>query len=336
MPKNPKALFIGNGINRISKNAISWGDLLDRLSKKFDIDVDLSNELKPFPLAFEEMIHNRLEDNSFESKLRNLKTNIAELLLETADEFDFTFHKEIMKSGITEIITTNYDYNLELSVNPDFLKEKKELALNRQESKHSLYRGYNLNGIKIRHIHGELLHNRNISDTTRNYPEESIMIGFEHYSEYYHRIQSSIIGTPDKRKYKDGILSRITNEKETKVWTDLFFTHNIYFIGFNLDFSETHLWWLLMQREEILRNYNFFDRQKNMISFLFPEMPVAKDEYKNIDEERFNKLHSKKLSLQKDKAITDILKSFRINIIPVKCNSYIEFYEKVVNVVKNK
>lgn len=330
----PKALFIGNGINRISRNAISWVDLLNRLSKKFDIDVDLSNELKPFPLAFEEMIHNRLGNNSFESKLRNLKTNISELLLKSADEFDFTFHREVMNSGISEIITTNYDYNLELSVNPDFLQRKKELALNRQESKHSLYRGYNINGIKVRHIHGELLHNRSISDTTKNYPEESIMIGFEHYSEYYHKIQDAIKGP--KRKYKEGILSRITDDKETKVWTDLFFTHNIYFIGFNLDFSETHLWWLLMQREEILRNYNFFDKQKNTISFLFPKMPMTTDDYKNIDEERFNKLHSKKLSLQKNKAITDILKSFKINIIPVKCNSYSEFYERVVDVVKNK
>ena len=276
----PKALFIGNGINRISQNSISWGDLLDRLSRKFDIKVDLSNELKPFPLAFEEMIHNKLGSNSFESKLRNLKTNISELILEAGSDFDFTFHKEIMGSGINEIITTNYDYNLELSVKPDFILGKKELALNRQESKHSLYRGYNINGVNVRHIHGELLHSRNISDTTKNYPEESIMIGFEHYSEYYHRIQGVIKGP--KGKYKEGVISRITNDKEPKIWTDLFFTHNLYFIGFSLDFSETHLWWLLMQREEILRKYNFFDLQQNTIIFLFPEMPVIKNEYKKI------------------------------------------------------
>ncbi len=92
------------------------GDLLDRLSKKFDIDVDLSNELKPFSLAFEEMIQHRLGRNSFEFKLKNLKTNISKLLLEAGSDFDFIFHKEIMESGINEIITTNYDYNLELFV----------------------------------------------------------------------------------------------------------------------------------------------------------------------------------------------------------------------------
>lgn len=327
----PKALFIGNGINRVSQNAISWGDLLDRLSKKFEIDVDLSNELKPFPLAFEEMIHNRLESDSFEFKLRSLKTNISELLLEAGIDFDFTFHKEIMECGIKEIITTNYDYNLELSMNPDFIREKKGLAINSQESKHSLYRGYEIKDVNVRHIHGELLHNRKISNPTKNYPEESIMIGFEHYSEYFHRIQSVIKGP--KGTYKDGVISRITNDKEIKIWADLFFTHNLYFIGFSLDFSETHLWWLLMQREEILRKYNFFELQQNTITFLYPEMPVIKDEYKKIDEKRFDKLFSRKLALQKNRAITDILKSFKVTIVPVPCDSYAGFYKQVVGII---
>lgn len=330
---NPKALFIGNGINRVSQNAISWGELLLRLSERFSIEVDLTNDLKPFPLAFEEMLYSNPGNISFEKRLSNLKKEISSSFLEAIYDFDFHFHREIMNSGIKEIITTNYDYNLELSVNSDFLQEKKELSLNRQESKHSLYRGYNINGTKVRHIHGELLHNRGISVTAKNYPEESIMIGFEHYSEYYHKIQSSITGTPGKRKYKSGILSRITDDKETKVWTDLFFTHDIIFIGFTLDFSETHLWWLLMQREEILRKYSS-DLPETSITFLYPEMPVIEDGYGNMDEERFNRLHRKKLVLQKDKAITDILKSFKITITPVSCNSYTEFYDRVIHRIR--
>lgn len=336
MSENPKALFIGNGINRVSQNAISWGELLDRLSKKFEIDVDLTNDLKPFPLAFEEMIHSRLGDTSFEDKLRNLKSTISNLFLHASDDFDFRFHKEIMNSGVNEIITTNYDYNLELSVDSGFLQKKRELSLNRQESKHSLYRGYDIKGVRVRHIHGELSHNRRISNTGINYPEESIMIGFQHYSEYLHRIQSLILGGPNKRKYIEGILERKTDGKETKVWADLFFTHDIVFIGFTLDFSEAHLWWLLMQREEILRKHSFFGLPENTITFLFPDMPFTADEYENMDEERFNKLYRKKLTLQRNKAITDILRSFKINIIPVECQSYTEFYQCAVKMVKNR
>lgn len=328
----PKALFVGNGINRVSRNAISWGELLDKLSKKFEIDIDLSNELKPFPLAFEEMIHHAWGEDSFEQKLRNLKVNISELLLKASNEFDFSFHQQLMQSGINEIITTNYDYNLELSVRPDFLQEKKELAINRQESKLSLYRGYNLDGVKVRHIHGELLHNRAITDTKTNYPQESIMIGFEHYSDYYHKIQTSIKGP--KSKYKEGILQRITSEKESKIWMDLFFTHNLYFLGFSLDFSETHLWWLLMEREEVIRNYAFFGLPQNTIIFLFPEMPITPAQYQSTDEAQFNELYRKKLVMQKNQAITDLIKLFKIEILPIKCMSYGEFYEKAILFIK--
>lgn len=328
----PKALFVGNGINKVSRNAISWGELLGRLSQKFEIDIDLSNELKPFPLAFEEMIHHSWGEDSFEQKLRNLKVNISELLLSASSEFDYTIHKQLMRSGITEIITTNYDYNLELSDRPTFMEEKREIALNRQESKLSLYRGYNLDGVKIRHIHGELLHNRSIADTKTNYPEESIMIGFEHYSDYYHKIQTSIKGP--RNKYKEGILARISGEKEGKIWMDLFFTHNIYFLGFSMDFSETHLWWLLMEREEIIRKYNFFGLPQNTIAFLFPDMPITPAEYKSANETQFNELYRKKLVMQKNKAITDLIKLFKVEIIPIKCESYGEFYQKAIQLLQ--
>jgi hypothetical protein len=75
--KNKKALLIGNGINQLDKQqSVSWGDLLNELKSKFDIDVDLENEFKPFPLGFDEMLHQKDGSNNFENKLKRLKISI--------------------------------------------------------------------------------------------------------------------------------------------------------------------------------------------------------------------------------------------------------------------
>lgn len=92
---------------------------------------------------------------------------------------------------------------LESSVENAFLSNKKEYSINNLESKHSLYRGYKIGQVKVRHIHGELKHNRNVEPSDKNYPEESIMIGFEHYSEYFAKIQSVIKGESGKQKESD-------------------------------------------------------------------------------------------------------------------------------------
>ena len=70
-----KAFFIGNGINRAISNSVkSWEDLLGNLSKSFSVDVDLTNEFKPFPLAFEEILFKSV--GNFETTLRDIKEKI--------------------------------------------------------------------------------------------------------------------------------------------------------------------------------------------------------------------------------------------------------------------
>lgn len=331
-----KAFFLGNGIHRTEKNnGISWGTLLQNISSVYGIDTDLENALKPFPLAFEEMLYAKEGRNEFQSKLRNLKTRIADILLEDADRLiDNEIHRGFMQSGIKEIITTNYDYNLETSLMNSFLLNKKEYSINNLESKHSLYRGYKIDQITVRHIHGELKHNRNVVPSDNNYPEESIMIGFEHYSEYFTKIQSVIKGESGKQKEseKKSTLVRLRDNDTTKIWTDLFFTHHLIFAGFSLDFSENHLWWLLIQREELKRKSNKFDvKINNEITFCIPRLPNGSISYKIHTEEEFDKLYNKKLGMQKNKGITDILKNLKIEINQIDCNSYKEFYMKVID-----
>lgn len=336
---NQKALFIGNGINRAALKGVSWGALLEGLSSKFELDVDLGNDLKPFPLTFEEMLHSKNSSHEdFNAKLPNLKSRISKMFSATNSKMDFSVHKSIMECGVKEIITTNYDYDLEIPVDPDFISKKKLYSLNNQESKHSLYRGYDMSGVKVRHIHGELYHNREISNQSINYAEESIMIGYEHYSDYFFKIQNVIYGDNQHRRYKnkEGIVGRILSEKGSKIWTDLFLTHDLFFIGFSLDFSETHLWWLLMQRQEIKRKFgSSVPFLNNEIVFMYPELApsevIVTDNAMNFED-----LYKKKLSTQKSKAVTDILRAFDVIIEAVPCQNYFDFFEKVIGVIREK
>lgn len=330
-----KALFLGNGIHRTETNKFrSWGELLEKISSIYGIDTDLKNELKPFPLAFEEMISTKVGSNEFQNKLRNLKTKISKILMEDSKKLiDSEIHRGFMQSGIKEIITTNYDYNLELSIRNDFLQNKKEYSINNIESKHSLYRGYRVNDVNVRHIHGELRHNRNIANEN-NYPEESIMIGFEHYSDYFSKIQNDILGESGRQKESDkkSVLIRIRDNDTGKVWTDLIFTHHLIFAGFSLDFSENHLWWLLIQREELKRKNKFDVIINNEITFCIPLLVYNSSiSYKTDNEEEFNKLYKVKLGIQKNKGVTDILKSLNVKIDQIQCENYKEFYLKVIN-----
>ncbi len=327
---------MGNGIHRTEKNiGISWGQLLRKISSSFGINTDLKNELKPFPLAFEEMVYVKSGDIDLQSKLKNLKTRISDILLENAKQLiDNEIHKGFMQSGVKEIITTNYDYNLETSVDANFLSNKKKYSLNNLESKHSLYRGYNIDGVNVRHIHGELKHNRNVESSEKNYSEESIMIGFEHYSDYFLKIQNIIKGESGKQSEteKKSILVRIRDNDTSKIWTDFFFTHQIVIAGFSLDFSENHLWWLLIQREELKRKSNHFDlRINNEIVFCIPIIPIDSMSYRINNEEDFNSLYRKKLSMDKNKGVTDILNSLKVVIKQIECNSYRDFYLKVID-----
>ncbi len=334
-----RALLLGNGINRTEgNNGIEWGDLLRKIANPYGIDVDLENQLKPFPLAFEEMLYAKEGRTDIKNKLRNLKSRISKIFYEDANNLiDNNIHESIMQCGIKEILTPNYDYNLETSIYPDFSQEsfkdhKTEIALNNLESKHSLFRGYKINDVTVRHFHGELRHNRNIT-SENNYPEESIMIGFEHYSDYFLKIQNIIKGQSGKQKEseKKSLLVRIRDEDPIKSWTDVFFTHQLIIAGFSLDFSENHLWWILLQREELKRNPNQHDvRINNEIVFCYPLTKISSDNFHLNGEIEFNKLFKKKVTQQKNRAITDLLKSLSVKIDPIECDSYKEFYIKLI------
>ena len=99
-----KAILIGNGINQVSDNGASWTALLNKLaSKPRTKHEEKVRKAKPFTLWFEEI--------SSKKKTKNLKERVAAELKAGLKPNDI--HEEIMGLGFENILTTNYDYNLE-------------------------------------------------------------------------------------------------------------------------------------------------------------------------------------------------------------------------------
>ncbi len=334
--QNKRALLIGNGINRIdSSQSFSWDDLLKELKDNHHIEVDLDNIFKPFPLAFDEMLHRKSGSDNFKDKVKKLKQQLRHSIdrhLENKRGFN-EYHGKFIALDYDNILTTNYDYSLEKSVCSNFSGKKKELAINKHETRHSLKRRYELPGIqpKIWHIHGELLTSR--SATEKEYAEESIMIGYEHYASYLNLIQQKTIGKSGTRTVEDqSLMVRLKNEVASPFWIDIFFTHNLDIIGQGLDFSENHLWWLINYRANAMRQTKTKHGVKinNIIRFFYPQ--IDGENRVDISEfNDFNKIIKKKNNFNKSKAIAEVLKAFEVIPHPINCKSYQVFYDQVIS-----
>ena len=334
--QNKRALLIGNGVNLLdSSQSFSWGALLQELKNTYGIDVDLDNVFKPFPLAFDEMLHQKPGSNDFNDKLKTLKQRISRSIqrqLEGKRGFN-QYHEKIASLPYNDILTTNYDYSLQKSLTPEFLNLKEKLAINRQERKFSLKRGYSVSDKNIWHIHGELFDSRSHSESSKYYNEESIMIGYEHYTSYLEKIQENIKGKSGSQKVDNqSLMVRLRNGEPSPYWTDIFFTHNIDIVGQGFDFSENHLWWLINYRANAMRNTKpkYEVKINNKIRYFYPRINGA--DQINMDElNNLNKLIEKKNSVQKSKAIAEVLKAFKVEPRAIQADSYEDFYYKLTS-----
>lgn len=333
--RNRTALLIGNGINLLdSEQSFSWRELLNKLKVECNITTDLENPFKPFPLAFEEMLCNKPGQNFYDSKVRFLKEKIHEIFQEiTIDKPGYIeYHKKITRLPYNDILTTNYDYSIEKSLLPFFEDSKAEIALNRLEYKYSLKRGYSIKNKNIWHIHGELYDTRSYRVNSPYYNEQSIMIGYEHYTSYLQKIQENIKGKAGTQKVDNQSLTvRLKGDKVSPFWTDIFFTHNLDILGLGLDFTENHLWWLINYRSNMIRREipNKGININNNINYYYPR--INKDSTLNImNLNNFDDIFNAKMKIHKSIAIAELLNAFNVNTIEIEANSYEDFYNKFI------
>lgn len=247
-----KVLLVGNGINSIV-TAYKWKNLIDDLISYSGAAGQININDKPFPLLYEEIFLEGAKNRKL--KEEDLKEYIAKKVAEIKHN---EIHEKIMNLKFKNVLTTNYDYTLEISRGLKKENLKNEGVIN--ESAYSLFRNMLVNDIRIWHIHGEC-----------NY-SKTITLGYEHYSGYLQQMRNYVVtGTGSSYKKTFEALNKRLEAGDINFdsWIDFFFTKNIYIIGFTLDFVEIHLWWLLTYRAR--RKFTEKARINNEIIYYYPE-----------------------------------------------------------------
>lgn len=290
MSNQRDVLLLGNGINYLSKNSMSWTQLLKELAtevRQTNI-MDLVDD-KPFTLIYEEIVL-RSKAQGISDEIA-IKRKVAGLLTEIGFN---EFHNAIIGSRFSQVITTNYDYSLE--------RAHGESSKNnvRRETKYSLFRRRQFDDQYVWHIHGEC-------DSPG-----TIMLGHEQYAGQLQNMRNYV--TADRKK-KSGKVSHFKlrnldfdTDGSLYSWIDLFLRDNVHILGLSLDYTEIDLWWLLSYKER-LRQMSGYDVGDTYFHSL--------DEHKVEDKKRAALI-----------ALMSILKSF--GVLVRKYNDYPSMYEAVI------
>ncbi|MDE3092048.1 MAG: hypothetical protein KGJ80_21960, partial [Chloroflexota bacterium] len=108
-------ILLGNGINNID-NPYTWSDLVQDLIAYVGAAGHIRPGDKPFPLLYEEIFAHWVRDQRREES--EIKERVATLI----EKFQPNeIHRRIMDMGSKNILTTNYDYTLEMAAG---LKDK--------------------------------------------------------------------------------------------------------------------------------------------------------------------------------------------------------------------
>lgn len=244
----PSTVFFGNGINRLSPNAVSWIDLLDEIKG----DNRFTNGLLPNTMIYERIfmgMHKVGGKQKVDEVI--IKNTIANSLAKQDSNDVF---KMLGGMRFEHYLTTNYDYAFEkaLAIIPDRMSSEEVYSLRRKRKyQTSIGEKYLWN------IHGEI-------DSPK-----SIMLGLDHYCGSVSKLDAYVKGN---YKYAvDGkVISIESMEKKLTSnsfcytsWVDLFFSSDVHIVGFSLDYSETDIWWVLNKRarfavDGLIKNKIFF------------------------------------------------------------------------------
>jgi len=286
-----KVLLLGNGVNRLSQN-YSWGDLLREFIQKVDGVRERDNlEAKPFTLLFEEILLRSQPENK-ESKewIKECKKIISELVqkLEYND-----FHKQFVTLGVNDILTTNYDYNLEKALSDG----KSEGEREGEETYHSLYRKRKCGEKSIWHIHGE-------ADKPH-----SLMLGYQHYASSLSRMsdylkQGNKWG--DEENARNAQPTTTTPDNNKPAWVDVFLRGDVHIVGFSFDYTELDLWWLTIIKARLKL--------------------VHKDE--SVGKTVFHCINS-----EKEQGKISLLRSYGVDVqtYDLKGNNYSDVYKRIID-----
>ena len=225
-------LLLGNGLNRsYNKHGVSWTKLLEIMT----VNKDIPNHIElPFPLEIVLRTNDHV-DQVLRQQHEKLYGNV--------EDVDYrSMLIELLTMGFDDILTTNYDYSLEMSASSyrgnfdNWLKKtvKHTNEVNRVEKIYLLhtYQLVKANGIENRvwHIHGEAR------------KPSTMVIGHYMYINLVSKWRDKLINR--NKQYMNWDFS-----KPSDCWLDSFVLGNVYILGLGMDYSEMDLWGLIKRKK---------------------------------------------------------------------------------------
>lgn len=227
----PNVLLLGNGINRLYKFA-SWDTLIQSIRTK-ELSQEQKDALEKMPYPLRPIV---LTEDHLGSKMKEIAPELTALRAPAEEE---QMLRELIELPFNAILTTNYTYELEKAIHPDF-----KCAVGRMcKMRHMTYACGHKNEVKqlytyfegvrdgqsVWHIHGEAA------------KPQTMVLGHYFYGKLLSLMQSYI--SILQRRYH-GNLSR-KQGMDCHSWIDLFMLGNVYIVGQGMDLSELDLWWLI-------------------------------------------------------------------------------------------
>lgn len=230
--RRPRVLLLGNGINRAFSLSPSWDALLQSIQTR-SLTQEETDALAqvPYPLRPVILTQDRLEEH-----LPAIAENLAALQAGAQEE---ALLRDFAALPVEAILTTNYTYELEKALIPDFrcafgrrCKYRKiAFSSGGADSIHRLHTYFSPPGtaVSIWHIHGEAAR------------PKTMVLGHYAYGKLLSRAQQQVAGVLARYKGR----SAHPNDLQLHSWLEFFLLSDVYVVGFGLELSELDLWWLI-------------------------------------------------------------------------------------------
>lgn len=225
----PKVLLLGNGILRLYKGG-NWQTLLKQIEPKPSKGLDLSNV--PYAMQPEALCGVDVED---------VQRKTAGAIHEV-DINEKTILKDILKLPFDAVLTTNYTYEIEATLNggrwTEYNRSRSFVALDgcssvwHNTSICSMVHCKDGRIIPVFHIHGEKAR------------KHSLVLSYYSYANAVSRLVelNKQRGNDYQEKQKEG------EEITVKSWLDYFLMGEVYAVGFGFDTSEFDIWWAIERK----------------------------------------------------------------------------------------
>lgn len=202
--------------------------------------------------------------------------------------------QKILSLPVGDIITTNYTFELEEAAGLGNALTKIRRSLGHAEKSKIkaendyIFRYFNIPeyGKRIWHIHGDIS------------APSNLVIGHFYYGKLTKSVGDYLPKYIRRSKYceKNGL------QQEYQSWVDSFLSKNIHILGFNIDFAEFDIWWLICHKKR-----------------LFPCSKIY--------------LYSRNDSLTADKRV--MLEAYGVEIIDIAAESWLEFYNIAIQTINS-